>query len=82
VSTAKELARINGRGHARGWHAQELQKRAAREGHTMAALFADHVRQTTAFNVPAEAVRISRGRVHYRFADGSEAAFAYQRAEG
>ena len=81
MSTAKELARINGRGHAHGWHAQELQKRAAREGHTMAALFAQDVHETSAFNVPAAAVRMWRGRVYYRFADGSEAAYAHQRAE-
>lgn len=67
---AKELARINGRGHANGWHAQELEKRAAREGRTMAAV--ELAERGAAFNVPAEAVAIERGHVVYRFRDGSE----------
>ena len=73
--TTKELARINGRGHAGGWHAQRLQERATSEGRTMADLCLDSNRDTAAFNVPAEAVRIHRGRVFYRFADGSEVDF-------
>ena len=75
MSAAKELARINGRGHAKGWHAHDLQSRATREGRTMADLFSEDLGQTSAFNVPAEAVRIRHGRVFYRFADGSEADF-------
>jgi hypothetical protein len=71
----RELARINGRGHARGWHAGELERQAAREGRSMADFFGESIRDATAFNVPAEAIHIHRGRVFYRSADGSEANF-------
>jgi hypothetical protein len=74
----KELARINGRGHARGWHAQQLQTKAARDGRSMADAFLESIENASAFNVPAEAVQIRRGRVLYRFADGSEAEFLHQ----
>jgi hypothetical protein len=74
--TTTELARINGRRHAAGWHAQRLQES---EGRTMADLFLDSTRDTAAFDVPAEAVRIHRGRVFYRFADGSEVDFPHVR---
>jgi hypothetical protein len=75
----KELARINARGHARGWHAEQLQANAARDGRSMADSFRESVQEASAFNVPAEAVGIERGSIVYRFADGSEAAFPYSR---
>lgn len=73
AGAAKKLARINGRGHARGWHAQQLHARAIREGRGMADLFLDSLRDTCAFTVPAEAVRMRRRLVVHRFSDGSEA---------
>lgn len=75
AAVTKELARINGRGHANGWHARQLQAVAGRLGRSMAEVFRDSVQDSSAFNVPAEAVRIDRARVFYRFADGSEADF-------
>ena len=74
-AVTKELGRINGRGHAHGWHAQQLQAEAGRQGRSMADVFRDSIQESSAFNVPAEAVCIHRGRVFYRFADGSEADF-------
>jgi hypothetical protein len=75
----KELARINGRGHARGWHAEQLAAKATREGRSMADVFLVTIENASVFNVPAEAVQIERGQVVHRFADGSEVQFPHQR---
>lgn len=73
----KLVDEINARGWARGWHAMQLQKEAAQTGRTMAALHLERVANVSAFNVPAEATKISGGRVYYRFIDGSECSHTY-----
>lgn len=70
---------INSRGLASGWHAQELQAKAARTGQTMAELFRESIRDSSAFNVPAACTRVSLVYVYYRFTDGSELKFPNRR---
>jgi hypothetical protein len=65
------IEKLNARGFARGWHAQMLQGRAERRGVTMSALFCEEIRGKSAYNFLAEAVSLSRGKVTFRFLDGS-----------
>ena len=63
---------INSRGFGPGsWYAGQLAKKAARLGRPMSEIFRDTIRTCTAFNVPAECVKVSRYWIFYRFADGS-----------
>ena len=75
-----EAERINARGLAKGWHAEELQRRAKQSGQTMAALFRAESACLAGFNVPARAVSVvSTGagfiRVNYEFLDHSTDAY-------
>lgn len=72
------LDEINSRGMAGGWHAQQLQARAAREGRTMADVFKESIRGSSAFSVPAKATAITSQWITYQFLDGSKARFENQ----
>ncbi|WP_163066009.1 hypothetical protein, partial [Acinetobacter baumannii] len=76
-SSLTEIQRINGAGLARGWHAEMLQRDANQVGRTMATIHNERVAGAAAFSVPAEAIAIRGGRVHYRFLDGSETSHPY-----
>lgn len=65
------IQKLNERGWARGWHAQELQGRAKRRGMTMAALFLEEIQGMSAYNFLAEAIEVKRGLVLFRCLDGS-----------
>lgn len=67
--------RINKRGLAHGWHAEQLQAKAVRGEAKMADIFKESVDDSIAFNVPAECVKVSGRKAYYKFMDGSEAMF-------
>lgn len=67
----KRIDEINSRGFARGWHAEMLQKDAQRTGETMAVLFRRKIENSSGFNVPAEAVKVTSYYIYYTFLDGS-----------
>lgn len=75
-----QLESINARGLARGWHAEQLQAKAASMGVTMATAFLASLGNTSAFNVPAEAVKCTPQWITYRFIDGSETRFRNREA--
>lgn len=79
MSNKTEIQRINDRGWATGWHAERLAAEAKSQGKTMAALFSAKAAVSSAFNVPAKAVKIKGGKVHYQFLDGSTDAFLHQK---
>ena len=86
------IEEINSGGCAGGWHAEELQRRAAQRGATMADQFrhdmrmlrtdcgfAIHAGQVVGFNVPAKAVKATAEWITYQFLDGSTAQFPNQK---
>jgi hypothetical protein len=75
----KRIDEINSRGWANGWHAQELENNAKAQGKTMAELFAVQIANSSAWNVPAKAVKVTSAYVYYEFADGSTSKFANQK---
>lgn len=66
-----ETQRLNSRGLANGWHAQQLQRNAERSGQTMAEYFSAEIAMAAAYSVPAVATKVRGGYAHYRFNDGS-----------
>lgn len=76
---SKRVAEINARGWANGWHAQQLQEQAKRQGVDMATQFVRNIAGASAFNVFAKAVRVTAEWVYYEFADGSTAQFLNQK---
>jgi len=74
-----EVERINAQGLGAGWHAERLKDDAVSLGLPMAVLFGRRVATAAAYAVPAFATRIKGDRVYYRFLDGSEAWFPYQK---
>lgn len=77
-SIMKRIDQINSRGYANGWHAEQLQARAARQGETMADCFKRETLNSAGFNVPAQCVKVTKNWIHYQFADGSKARFYNQ----
>lgn len=75
----KHIDEINGRGLANGWHAQELAKKAAAAGKSMAECFRESIANSSAFNVPATCIKVTAGWITYRFSDSSTARFQNQR---
>lgn len=70
-----QVERINARGYARGWYADQLASECRWTGETMAERFW-RTGRGPAFNVPAECTRVvgagaGMRRIFYRFADGS-----------
>lgn len=63
---------INSKGHARGWHAQMLKKKAESQERTMAEIWLGDIFNSMAFNVPAELIELTSKHAKYRFLDGSE----------
>jgi hypothetical protein len=66
------IEQINSRGHANGWHAEQLEKRAKDNGRTMAQQHLSDTAGCAAFNVCGTAVKAVGRTVTYRFKDGSE----------
>lgn len=64
--------KINSRGHANGWAAQQLAKQAAKQGETMAAVWLRSTSDSVAYNVPAKAIIATETKAIYVFLDGSE----------
>lgn len=75
----KIIESINSRGLARGWHAEQLQARALRTGHTMSFQFGLDNADAVAFNVPAEAIKATPQWITYQFIDGSTTRYRNQR---
>ncbi len=75
----KRIDEINGRGWANGWHAQQLQEQAKRQGVNMATQFNRNIAGASAFNVFAKAVKVTAEWVFYEFADGSTAQYRNQK---
>jgi hypothetical protein len=81
VRNPSRVDEINSRGMAGGWHAEQLAARAKREGRSMADVFADSVRGSSAFSVPARATKATAAYITYRFSDGSTAKFVNTRGK-
>jgi hypothetical protein len=67
----KIKAEINTNGLARGWHAQQLERKANTKGVTMSDIFKMEREGTIAFSVPATLETLTRTKAVYRFMDGS-----------
>lgn len=77
---SKEMDRINSRGLANGWHAQQLAAKTKEAQKvlpdaTMADVFRASLVNTVAFSVPAKCTKVSALYTHYVFSDGSTAKF-------
>lgn len=68
----KSLADINSRGAAGSWLAAEMTRSALTTGVSMASMFAKKCKSTSAFTVPATAIKRTAINTTYRFSDGSQ----------
>lgn len=62
---------INNNGMARGWHSEQLAKRAKASGETMAQVFKRQIANTCAYTVPATLETLTMQKAVYRFTDNS-----------
>ena len=73
-----KLERVNCRGLANGWHAQQLQQKSIKQGETMSVCFNRSIQNSIAFSVPAKAIKITSKFITYQFLDGSVSQFVNQ----
>lgn len=63
--------KINARGWANSWLAEQLKARAVNEKKTMAEVFEEDIQDSCAFNVPAMCIKLTKAYAFYVFNDGS-----------
>lgn len=66
-----QLDSINAKGLYVGWHAEQLRDKAKRMGISMSIKFQADLGTTTAFSVPARAIKVTPQWITYEFLDGS-----------